>query len=152
MLKKAVILALVTTLLLGFALPVQAESDDTLVLVAFEGNLIPATEAKQMKATAYTAGYESTGKHRGHPAFGITYSGTRVQEGRTIAVDPEVIPIGTWVYIEDMGLYRAEDTGGKIKGSRIDIYMQNVDEALEFGVQEVNVYLIETDHEKQVNA
>jgi len=63
-------------------------------------------------ATAYTAGPESTGKYPGHPAYGITKSGQPVVEGRTIAVDPTVIPLGTWVYIEHIGLRRAEDTGG----------------------------------------
>lgn len=86
-------------------------------------------------ATAYTAGPESTGKTAAHHAFGITRSGTRATEGRTIAVDPAVVPLGSLVYIEGMGLRRAEDTGGKIRGARIDIYMEDLDQALHFGVQ-----------------
>ena len=93
-------------------------------------------------ATAYTAGYESTGKRPGHPAYGITRSGQKVAEGRTIAVDPRVIPLGTWLYIKDVGLRRAEDTGGKIKGNRLDIYMESLQEALVFGVQDVEVYVL----------
>jgi len=95
--------------------------------------------------TAYTAGYESTGKRPGDPAYGITYSGTRVKEGRTIAVDPEVIPLGSQVYIEGLGIRTAEDIGSAIKGNRIDVYMDDVEEALEFGVKKnVKVYVLQS--------
>ncbi|WP_042171194.1 3D domain-containing protein [Paenibacillus gorillae] len=83
--------------------------------------------------TAYTADMESTGKDESHPQFGITASGTKVQEGRTIAVDPKVIPIGWWVYIEGIGFRRAEDTGSAIKGSKIDVYFDSSKLANKFG-------------------
>ncbi len=60
---------------------------------------------------------------------GITKTSTTVEAGRTIAVDPDIIPLGTRVYIEGLGYRVAEDTGGAIKGNRIDIY---VDSAAEF--------------------
>ncbi|MGI6166495.1 MAG: 3D domain-containing protein, partial [Limnochordia bacterium] len=94
-----------------------------------------------MKATAYTAGYESTGKWLGHPAYGVTYTGALATEGRTIAVDPAIIPLGSWVYIEGHGLFHAEDTGGAIKGNRVDIFMDDVNKAISFGVQEVELCL-----------
>lgn len=95
--------------------------------------------------TAYTAGFESTGKTPSHPAYGITSSGTKVKEGRTIAVDPKVIPIGSTVYIEDVGLRRAEDTGSAIKGARIDVFIEDLEEALEFGVKKnKKVYVLST--------
>lgn len=62
-----------------------------------------------------------------------TASGTRVTEGRTIAVDPDVIPLGWWVYIEGMGFRRAEDTGGAIKGNKIDMYFDSLQNARDFG-------------------
>lgn len=62
-----------------------------------------------------------------------TASGTRVTEGRTIAVDPSVIPIGWWVYIEGVGFRRAEDTGGAIKGHKIDVYYESLSRANQFG-------------------
>ncbi|MUT67723.1 DUF348 domain-containing protein [Paenibacillus sp. NEAU-GSW1] len=83
--------------------------------------------------TAYTADVESTGKDESHPQFGITASGTKVQEGRTIAVDPDVIPIGWWVYIEGIGFRRAEDTGSAVKGNKIDVYFDSAKIANKFG-------------------
>lgn len=62
-----------------------------------------------------------------------TASGTRVTEGRTIAVDPSIIPIGWWVYIEGVGFRRAEDTGGAIKGHKIDVYYESLSRANQFG-------------------
>lgn len=83
--------------------------------------------------TAYTAHYASTNKHEGHPEYGITASGTKVMEGRTIAVDPSVIPMGWWVYIDGLGYRRAEDTGGAIKGKKIDVYFESEEYAEIFG-------------------
>ena len=64
---------------------------------------------------------------------GITKTGTTVKAGRTIAVDPDIIPLGTRVYIEGIGYRVAEDTGGAIKGNRIDIYVDSVEEFPEAG-------------------
>ena len=63
---------------------------------------------------------------------GVTATGTQATEGRTIAVDPEVIPYGTKVLI-DGHEYIAEDCGSAIKGQRIDIYVADHDEALSRG-------------------
>lgn len=68
------------------------------------------------------------------PAVGIrTATGTRATEGRTIAVDPRVIPLGWWVYIEGIGYRRAEDTGGAVKGNKIDVFLGTEAEANRFG-------------------
>ncbi|MBD0382191.1 3D domain-containing protein [Paenibacillus sedimenti] len=94
--------------------------------------------------TAYTAGVESTGKKESHPMYGITYSGIKAKEGRTIAVDPAVIPLGSTVFIEGIGIRKAEDIGSAIRGSRIDVFMNDLSEAQEFGVKKnVKVYLLE---------
>lgn len=90
---------------------------------------------KNVTLTAYSAGPESTGKKPGDKGYGITRSGTKVQEGRTIAVDPKVIPLGWWVYIEGVGLRRAEDTGSAVKGSKIDIYYESEKTADKFGTK-----------------
>jgi uncharacterized protein YabE (DUF348 family)/3D (Asp-Asp-Asp) domain-containing protein len=88
---------------------------------------------KNVTLTAYTAGVASTGKSKSHPDYGITASGARVKEGRTIAVDPDVIPIGWWVYIEGIGYRRAEDTGSAIQGNKIDVYFDSESYANKFG-------------------
>lgn len=71
-----------------------------------------------------------------------TYTGTEPTEGRTIAVDPDVIPLGSEVII-DGKIYVAEDIGGAIKGNHIDIYFDSHEEALEWGKQEIEVTVVE---------
>lgn len=82
-------------------------------------------------------------------ADGITATGTAAEEGRTVAVDPSVIPYGTelLVYFEDgrIGRYVAEDCGGWIRWNRIDVYCDSHDAALRLGVQEASVYVVEED-------
>jgi 3D (Asp-Asp-Asp) domain-containing protein len=83
-----------------------------------------------MRATAYSA--------RG----GITKSGTRFREG-IIAVDPKIIPLGTRVYVEGYGEAIADDTGGKIKGHRIDVAFNTHRKAINWGVKYVKVRILE---------
>lgn len=71
---------------------------------------------------------------------GITSTGTKAKQGRTIAVDPKVIPYGTKVIINGK-TYVAEDCGGAIKDNHIDVFFNTHDEALEFGVKYENVYV-----------
>lgn len=89
------------------------------------------------KTTAYCSCTECCGK-----SDGITKSGVKTQEGRTIAVDPDVIPLGSVVEIDGVE-YIAEDIGGAIKGDRIDIYFDNHDRALDYGVRYREVYMVE---------
>lgn len=76
----------------------------------------------------------------------ITYMGTtpvRDPDGiSTIAVDPSIIPLGSKVYISGYGLAIASDTGGLIKGNRIDLFLNSEDECINWGVQTVSLYLI----------
>ena len=109
----------------------------------------PKKVLNNVKLTAYGAGPASTGKSPGHPLYGITATGTRVQEGRTIAVDPKVIPLGSWVYIEGYGFRRAEDTGSAIKNNIIDIYFEDDKKAAAFGVKRSpKVYVLGTQSTK----
>jgi 3D (Asp-Asp-Asp) domain-containing protein len=110
-----------------------------------------------MRATAYDLSYESCKKDRDHPEYGITYSGRKAVLGRTVAVDPEMIPLDSELYIvfpEEYshldGLYVAEDIGSAVKGDIIDIFFgedkegENViaQKVKEFGSQKVKVYVI----------
>ncbi len=71
-----------------------------------------------------------------------TATGTRCTEGRTIAVDPRVIPLGNKVYIEGFGDFIAEDTGGAIKGNKIDIYLNDHSRCYALGVARASVYVM----------
>lgn len=74
----------------------------------------------------------------------ITYTGTKPQVMKTIAVDPSVIPLGSKVYIPEFDrVFIAEDTGGKIKGDRIDIYMQTESQCKEWGIRDITIYILE---------
>jgi 3D (Asp-Asp-Asp) domain-containing protein len=97
-------------------------------------------------ATGYTAGVESTGKSPDHPMYGITYSGLQVRRDlySTIAADLTVFPIGTILYIPNYGFGVVADKGGAIKGNKIDLYYETVEEVYsEWGKKKVDVYVIQ---------
>lgn len=71
-----------------------------------------------------------------------TAIGTSVTPGRTIAVDPNVIPLGSTVYIEGIGYRVAEDVGGAITSNRIDLAVSSHSEAYAQGISYNNVYLV----------
>ena len=73
----------------------------------------------------------------------ITATGTKPTFGRTIAVDPTVIPYGTRVYIPEFDkTFIAEDCGGGIKGNKIDIYMNTKEECTNWGVRNITLYIL----------
>lgn len=73
---------------------------------------------------------------------GKTKIGTKMAEGRTIAVDSRIIPLGSRVYIDGYGVFIAEDTGGAIKGNRIDVCVSSHSRAYDIGIDYADVYLI----------
>ena len=90
-----------------------------------------------MSATAYTA--YCTG------CSGITANGTdlRANPGaKVIAVDPKVIPLGTRVWVEGYGEAIAADTGGAIKGNKIDIFIPSQEGAINWGRKTVTVKIL----------
>ena len=97
----------------------------------------------EFKLTAYCPCMKCCGK-----TDGITSTGTTATEGRTIAVDPRVIPYGSpvTIYFADgtSHTYTAEDCGGAIKENRIDVFFADHQAAREFGVQTAYVYKEET--------
>lgn len=97
------------------------------------------------KVTAYCACQKCCGKDPSDPWYGITATGTRATEGRTIAVDPKVIPYGTEVTIcyadGTEHTYIAEDCGGAIKGNRTDVYMDSHEAANVAGIKYGEVFI-----------
>lgn len=73
---------------------------------------------------------------------GLTATGIPAHRG-IVAVDPDVIPLGTRVYIPGYGLGLAADTGGAIVGNKIDLCMESSSEAWRFGRRDVKVYVLE---------
>jgi 3D (Asp-Asp-Asp) domain-containing protein len=90
-----------------------------------------ASGALDMVATAYTAGCGG--------CTGYTASGYRAGHG-IVAVDPRIIPLGTRLYIPGYGFAIAGDTGGAIRGNRIDLGFDSLSGALQFGRRVVKVY------------
>ena len=73
---------------------------------------------------------------------GITATGMVAQHG-VVAVDPDVIPLGSHVFIPGYGVAVAGDTGGAIRGNRIDLCMNTYHEAISFGRGVVDVYILD---------
>jgi 3D (Asp-Asp-Asp) domain-containing protein len=97
------------------------------------------TSAKEItvKATAYTASCKG--------CSGITKTGVNIKANpneKVIAVDPSVIPLGSKVYVEGFGEATAADTGGAIKGNRIDVFIPSEQDAMNFGVKQLKVKIL----------
>ena len=96
-----------------------------------------STKVITVKATAYTASCEG--------CSGITKTGINIKDNpdkKVIAVDPAVIPLGSKVYVEGFGEAIAADTGGAIKGNRIDIFIPSEQDAIDFGVKMLKVTIL----------
>ncbi len=126
---------------------IKTEKSELKVADRMSGSFDP----REFIATSYDLSYESCGKYPGHPAYGITFSGKRAVKGRTVAVDPEVIPLGSRLYIEFPepytrlnGWYVAEDTGNMVKGNIIDVFLGEsaFHEMEKFGSRKVRVRII----------
>jgi 3D (Asp-Asp-Asp) domain-containing protein len=96
------------------------------------------------EVTAYTSGYESTGKRPGDEGYGITASGEPVRDNYTIACPPSMV-FGTRLEIEGIGERVCEDRGGAIKEGRLDLYMTELQDALTFGRQSLKVRIMEAE-------
>ncbi len=90
-----------------------------------------------MVATAYDGCYECNYPYYGYPS----YIGLPLARG-IVAVDPNVIPMGTKLYVEGYGEAIAADQGGAIKGNRIDLYFDTHQEALNYGMKTVKVTIL----------
>lgn len=101
----------------------------TITSVSRGGQRLDFSEARYMQASAYTY----TGRHTSggeEPAVGM------------VAVDPSVIPMGTKLYVEGYGYAWAADTGGSIRGDRIDLFMEEYGQCVNWGRKNVKVYIL----------
>ncbi len=91
------------------------------------------TRWRTFTATAYTVD-------------GITASGKETREGRTVAADPDVLPLGTKIQVRGAGrysgIYVVHDSGPKVQGRTIDIFIDNDREAKRFGRKRVKVRVL----------
>lgn len=95
------------------------------------------TKEITVSATAYTADCQG--------CSGVTATGVDLKanpNAKVISVDPSVIPLGTKVYVEGYGYATAADTGSAIKGNRVDLFIPNQQDALNWGVKNVNLKIL----------
>ncbi|MFK3936574.1 3D domain-containing protein [Alkalihalobacillus sp. NPDC078783] len=98
-------------------------------------------DKRTMVVTWFTANAESTGKSKGHPAYGITASGAIVSQGTTLACPPSM-EFGTQVYIPKFdNTYTCQDRGADIVEGRLDVYIDSVSEARKLGMQSLEVVI-----------
>lgn len=105
------------------------------------GRAMDYSKVMTMTATSYSqAPYDPTG------GGSITASGMKVKRDpngiSTVAVDPRVIPLGTKLYVEGYGQAIAADTGGAVKGNKIDLYFNPGPEYKNWGKRTVKVYIL----------
>ena len=116
-------------------------------IIAPNGNSFTVAKTMNIKATAYSSDISENGKWGA-----VDCLGNPLKLG-TVAVDPKLIPLGTKLYVTGYdfnGLPKggmmatATDTGGKIKGERIDIFVPgSMDEVNNFGIQYVKVHILQ---------
>lgn len=97
------------------------------------------------EASAYTVGDAYTSGKWGNK----TASGTVPRQGRTIAVDKKLIPLGTKLQVQFPepyshlnGIYIAEDTGNGIRGHEVDLYLNSESACLNFGVRNIKIKIL----------
>lgn len=118
----------------------EEEPKEEIIVEEFKPSIsINVTPKDNFELTFYT--------HTGHR----TASGVYPKAGRTVAVDKNVIPLGTMIYVEGYGLFVAEDTGGDIKGKRLDVFVDTKDEAIKLGRKSAKVYLLDDIKENLYN-
>jgi len=94
----------------------------------------------KMIATGYAIGppYNSITRS-GHPVINLGYLKIGDENIFTVASDPNVLPLGSLIYIDSLGIGMVQDTGTAIKGMKLDICFTTMDEAMQFGKQKVKV-------------
>lgn len=110
----------------------------TLREISRGSDVIRFQRAMEVLCTAYCPCIKCCGPN----ATGITHLGVPAKKG-VVAVDPRVIPLGSRVYVDGYGFALAADTGGAIKGNKIDVCFDSHQEALVWGMRRVKIYILE---------
>lgn len=111
----------------------EENSSSNLAAESVNGSVTNNLGTYTMSATAYTGG--------GLTAMGI--KPVRDPNGlSTVSVDSSIIPLGSKVYVEGYGYAIASDTGGAIKGNKIDLYMNTLQYCYSFGRRTVTVTIV----------
>jgi len=111
------------------------------------GELFAYSRSFEVEATAYTSA--SAGRRPDDPLFGVTASGMRAQVG-VVAVDTNVIPFHTRMYIEGYGFAVAGDRGGAIRGYKVDLYFNTREETIQFGRRNLRVWILDLDEDAEI--
>ncbi|HHU18770.1 MAG TPA: DUF348 domain-containing protein [Bacilli bacterium] len=107
-------------------------------VVSRGGSSSGGSKSFTMSSTAYTAGCSG--------CSGVTATGINLKDNphmKVIAVDPSLIPLGTRVYVEGYGEAVAGDTGGSIKGKKIDVHVPTKSDAYNWGKRSVKVTILD---------
>ena len=118
---------------------VEETTEIELTTVKYE-DIPKLTELGTFKLTGYCICQQCCGKTPDHPAYGITKSGAKAEPGKTVGVDPNIIPLGTELYING-DYYIAQDTGD-FSGKIIDICVASHEEAQNFDTRYAKVFLV----------
>ena len=123
---------------------VMKEQRNQVVAVGTKGRSIQTRNVSSMggrelyvSSTAYTASCNG--------CSGVTTTGLNLKSNpnvKVIAVDSNIIPLGSKVYVDGYGYALAADTGGAIKGNKIDVFFSSTSEAYRWGVKKVKVRII----------
>ena len=103
------------------------------------------TQAASSSQNGYYLTVEATAYSYNEPGLSnYTADGTNLlYDSKVIAVDPRVIPLGSYVEIPGYGVYRAADTGGAIKGNKIDVHMVNLTDVYNFGRRTITIRVLQ---------
>lgn len=142
MISSGIIAALGLALSTATAEPVKLPQQPVIVKEA----QVELMSLGEFRLTAYCSCTKCCGKWANNRPNGVVIgaSGEELTPNYSIAVDPDVIPYGTIVIIDGKE-YKAQDCGGSIKNNRIDVYFNNHNDALKFGVQYKEVFIKKED-------
>lgn len=113
---------------------VEVGTGNNLNMIETSRGFVRYRSARTVEATAYTMAAGS--------GTGLTSTGVVPYHG-VVAVDPDVIPYGTRMYIPGYGFAVAADCGGAINGNTIDLFMEDYGDAISWGRRDVTVYFLE---------